>query len=615
MCGIVGYVGNGLSRTHVVEGLSRLEYRGYDASGFGCLSSLDARLVCYKSPGSVDQLVKKLDKFPIDGHIGIGHIRWGTHGLASDLSNAHPVVDCHNKISLVHNGIIENYHELRAMLQETGHIFTSATDTETVVHLIEALVLTHKTFKAAIVDLLTYLKGAFAFACITQDIPDVMLIVRKRSPLCIGIGDDEMFVASDPLAFAGKTHKVLFMPDESFALVRKDRIELFDFAGVPLQLVVEQNSLQLSATAKGGFEHYMLKEIYDQKKVIYDTVSFLRSISPNIWDRIGLDPALIVKLSSIDFVGCGTSWHAGKIAQYFFESVVKIPAFVHLASEFRYSPFFPEKMDFLVAISQSGETADTLEALRMVSNENIPTIALTNVASSSMVREATGFLLTQAGPEISVASTKAFTAQLVALYWFAHRIALEKRLISSRDLASAEEDLFVVAEILENAIETYKRQIIAVDVPFYKHVKNFIFLGRQVSYPFALEAALKLKEIAYLFVDCHPAGELKHGSLALVDETVPVFIFSCLDPLIYQKLISNAQSIKSRNGHLVVFAFEGQDELIGIADKAFILPPVKPLLAPLAMTGLMQFFVYHMGLALDRAIDKPRNLAKSVTVE
>lgn len=615
MCGIVGYIGTGLSRAHIIEGLSRLEYRGYDASGFGCLSAPDTRLVYYKSPGGIDALVKAMEKLSIDGHVGIGHLRWSTHGLASDVSNAHPVVDCTNKISIVHNGIIENYHELKTMLTAKGHSFTSQTDTETVAHLLESLIATHKTFKGAIIDMLSYLEGAYAFVCIMQDIPDSLLIVRKRSPLCIGIGDNEMFIASDPLAFAGKTHKVLFMPDESFALVRKDRIELYTFEGVPLPLTIEEYTVSATASAKGSFEHFMLKEIYEQKKVIYDTVNFVKTINTNIWDRIGLNAGIMGNLESMHLVGCGTSWHAGRIAQFFFETIAHIPTRVHLASEFRYSPFFPEKNSMFVAISQSGETADTLEALRMINETEIPTVALTNVASSSMVREATGFLLTQAGPEISVASTKAFTAQVSALYWLAHRIAYEKKLITARELEIAQEDLLLVAEILENAIETYKRQIITIDVPFYKDVKNFIFLGRHVSFPFALEAALKLKEIAYIFVDCYPAGELKHGSLALVDETVPVFLFSCLDDVVYQKLVSNAESIKSRSGHLVVFAFEGQDELIKVADKAFILPRVKPLLAPLAMTGLMQFFVYHMGVALARPIDKPRNLAKSVTVE
>jgi glucosamine--fructose-6-phosphate aminotransferase (isomerizing) len=614
MCGIVGYIGKNYSRAFVMEGLSRLEYRGYDSAGFACLNPADNRFLYAKSPGRLPNLLRQFDQHPIDGHLGIGHTRWSTHGIPSQ-ENAHPQFDCQKTISIVHNGIIENHHALRLQLQAAGHIFHSQTDTEVVAHLLESLLAAHQTFKGALTDLVSQIEGAYAFVVVLQDFPDQMVLVRKRSPMCIGVGDNEMFVASDPMAFAGKTKKVIFVPDESFAIVKKDMIELYDFTGKALHLPVQELELDWDDQEKKGHEHHMLKEIYDQKNAIYGTVAFLRSISNRIWDHIGLSQEQVKQLDKITLVGCGTSWHAAGIAKFFFEQICLLPARVSLASEFRYQSFFAEKNSAYIFISQSGETADTLEALRMVNTMDLPTIALTNVPSSTLVREADGFLLTQAGQEIAVASTKAFSTQIAALYWLAHRVALEKGIISAQQMTLAEEDLLVVAEVLENSIENYKRDIMQRLGKFYAQFKKAIFLGRHISYPFGLEAALKLKEISYIFAQCYPAGELKHGPLALVDAQTPVFIFSHPDPLIYQKLLSNAQEVKARNGHLVAFIIEGQHEMQALADQSFILPRVKPLLGPLAMTGLMQFFVYQVAKELGCPIDKPRNLAKSVTVE
>lgn len=614
MCGIVGYIGKNYSRAFVMEGLGRLEYRGYDSVGFACISPNDNNFLYAKSPGRLPNLIRQLDQHPIDGHVGIGHTRWSTHGSVT-RENAHPQFDCQKTISIVHNGIIENHHELRQRLQEAGHIFHSQTDTETIAHLLESLLAAHQTIKAAFVDLIGQIKGAYAFVALLQEFPEKMLLVRKRSPLCIGVGDNEMFIASDPMAFAGKTKKVLFLPDESFALVKQDMIELYDFSGKPLQLPFEELRLDYEDQEKKGHEHHMLKEIYDQKNAIYGTVSFLSSISNRLWDHVGLSPEQVKNLDSLTLIGCGTSWHAALIAQFFFEQICMLPTRVTVASEFRYMPFFPEKNSAYIFISQSGETADTLESLRLVNGMDLPTIALTNVPSSTLVRVADGFLLTQAGQEIAVASTKAFSTQMAALYWLAHRVALEKGIINKRQLEMAQEELFVVAEVLENCIENYKRDITHHLAKFYAQYKKAIFLGRHIGYPFGLEAALKLKEISYIFSQCYPAGELKHGPLALVDANMPVFIFSHQDPVIYQKLVSNASEIKARNGHLVVFMLEGQHELKALADQAFVFPNVKPLLVPLAMTGLMQFFIYQIAKELGCPIDKPRNLAKSVTVE
>ncbi|MCA9769833.1 glutamine--fructose-6-phosphate transaminase (isomerizing) [Candidatus Dependentiae bacterium] len=614
MCSVFGYIGKKNSRECVLEGLGRLEYRGYDSAGFACLSPENNHLLYAKTPGRLSNLQEQLEKTPIDGNVSIGHTRWSTHGLSS-YENAHPHFDCEKTISLVHNGIVENHHELRKQLKNTGHTFHSETDTETVAHLFETLLKIHETFKGAIVDLVNQLDGAYALVVLMQEHPDMMLLIRKRSPLCIGLGNDEMFIASDQLAFAGKTKKVLFLPDQSFALVKYNTIDLYDFKGKPLKLDVQETDVDWKGYGKKGYTHFMLKEIYEQKGAIHDTIDFLHSLGPKIWDHVGLSAQRVKRLDKINLVACGTSWHASRIAQFFFERFCMIPTRVSLASEFRYMPFFPDRHTVYIMVSQSGETADTLEALHMIREFELSTIALTNVASSTIVREADGFLLTQAGQEVAVASTKAFSTQLTALYWLARRIAYEKKIINAAQFKTAEAHLLVAAELLENSIENYKRVIVHTLAKKYAQYKRYIFLGRHISYPFAMEAALKLKEISYIFAQCYPAGELKHGPIALIDEQTPVVLFSSQELIVYQKLVANAQEIKARNGHLIVFAFEGQDELCALADTVFVVPQVGPLLDPLVMTGLMQFFVYHIANELGRAIDKPRNLAKSVTVE
>ncbi|MBU1007896.1 glutamine--fructose-6-phosphate transaminase (isomerizing) [Candidatus Dependentiae bacterium] len=634
MCGIVGYVGKNKCKKTILEGLSRLEYRGYDSAGFVCVDQNHKHLCFYKEVGNVDALKKTLEQNSHDGLIGIGHTRWATHGTASK-ENAHPQLDCTNSIAVVHNGIIEGHAELKAKLIDEGHEFRSTTDTEVAAHLLESMLEYKPDLKMATIEFIKQIKGVYAFVFLLEEHPDQLLVIRHKSPLAIGIGENEMFVASDPMAFADKTKKALFLPDESFAIIKKDGIELYDFSGKALRVQTQTIDFTFTAATKQGFDHYMLKEIYEQKKAIDHSIAFYNLIgeqtghtqceqasllageepSSPIWGQLGICASIIKSLESIHVIAAGTSWHAGRIAQFFFETVCNIPTCVHLASEFRYKKFFPPKNSIFIAISQSGETADTLECLRHVNQHNIPTIALTNVASSTMVREAGGFLLMQAGPEISVASTKAFTSQLASLYWLANQIAFARKHITSEEIKAAEEDIFIAAQILESTIENYKWEIINNLAPGYAKYKKFIFLGRHISYPFALEAALKLKEVSYIFAQAYPAGELKHGPIALIDEQTPVVMFSILDDLIYQKLVANAQEVKARSGHLIVFAFESQKELIDLADKAFIIPNVNPLLAPIAMSGLMQFFVYNISRELGLPIDKPRNLAKSVTVE
>jgi glucosamine--fructose-6-phosphate aminotransferase (isomerizing) len=614
MCSVVGYVGKNFSRTFVFEGLSRLEYRGYDSAGFACLDVATQSMRYVKAEGQLSNLLEHQDFASLDGHIAIGHTRWSTHGKAT-LLNAHPHVDCKQRISVVHNGIIENHTELRDQLRLQQHQFYSETDTEVIAHMLEHAFAHHATDRDAVCAVVQRLHGAYAFIALAQDRPDSMLLVRKRSPLCIGIGHDEMFVASDTFAFADKTNRVLFMPDESFAFVSAREIQLYDFAGNHLEVAPQMVETVWAEHTKQGHEHYMLKEIYEQKKAIHATVRHLQSLGDTVWRTLGLTAADVHALRKIILMGCGTSWHAARIGQFFFEYCAQLPTQVYLASEMRYMPYFHTDHSLLLAISQSGETADTLEAMRRLTDQRIAIVALSNVASSTMVREADGVLLTKAGHEVAVASTKAFSTQLSALYWLAHRIALEQGRINHVQMEQAEYDLLCAAEQLEQNIDLYKHVIDQRLAAYFAQYTRFIFLGRHIGYPFALEAMLKLKEISYIFAQCYPAGELKHGPLALVDAQTPVCIFSSMDEQIYQKLLANVQEAKARGGHIIAFAFAGQDELCQLADTLFVVPKTQPLLEPLVMTGLMQYFAYAIAKKLGREIDRPRNLAKSVTVE
>jgi glucosamine--fructose-6-phosphate aminotransferase (isomerizing) len=615
MCTVVGYIGKSLCSSYIFEGLARLEYRGYDSAGFACLEPDKQQLLYTKASGHLSQLAERLKENPIDGFSGIGHTRWSTHGNFSER-NAHPHFDCKKAISVVHNGIIENFDELKTKLIASGHLFESDTDTEVISHLFEFFLAEKKLQPQAVADIAQMLEGMYAFIIMMQMFPDTLIAVRKKSPLCIGIGDGEMFIASDVIAFAGKTDKVVFLPDESFAFVTKEGIQVYSFSGQEISLTPQSINLSFENIDKGGHDHFMLKEIYEQKNAIAKTVASLHALGADVWKQLGVTPEKIKNLKEISLLACGTSWHAARIAQFFFESIAKVPVSVHLASEFRHMEFFPAQDAWYIFISQSGETADVLEALRLINEYDVVTMALTNVATSTIVREAQGFVQTCAGPEIAVASTKAFSTQLAALYWLANRIALEKNILDSAAFAQVEEDIIRAAELMEKNLELYKESIDAHYAPQYAQYDEALFLGRHMSYPLAMESALKIKEVAYVFAASYPAGELKHGSLALVDETVPVYVFSHPDPSIYQKIVSNAYEVKARGGHIIAFTYENQHELTELAETAFVIAGKFPaLLGSIVMLGVMQYFVYAVARQRGCPIDKPRNLAKSVTVE
>jgi len=617
MSSVVGYIGKNCSWDFVVDALARLEYRGYDAAGFACLDPKNNQILYAKAVGSLQKLINKVAEEIIDGHVGIGHTRWATHGASTEV-NAHPQFDETHRLGVVHNGIIENHHALRAQLKREGHQFVSETDTEVLAHYLEFALgaQEHEKISDLIVSVVERLQGAYAFIVVLQERPDLLIAVRKGSPLCIGIGSGEFFLASDPIAFAGRAEKMVYMPDESFALVTRDDIFLYNFDGERQTFSIE--SVEVAWQERGhDFESDMLKEIYEQKQAINATVSFYKSLQNQglLWRSLGFEHSDIQSLKQLTLFACGTSWHAACIGKFFFEKIAQLPTEVMLASEMRYMSFFPKSNSLYCALSQSGETGDTLEALRMINEMDLPTAVITNVASSTMVRDADGFLLLKAGPERSVCSTKAFTTEVALLYVLAHAIAYEKGLLNDAQMQKAYKNLFIAAQALESTMERYKRDIIVSCAPQYTQYEKFLFIGRHIMYPFALEASLKLREVSYLFAQCSPAGELKHGTIALIDKHMPVVIYSYRDPVIYKKLVSNAQAIKARNGHLIVFGFNGQDELKELADCFFAVPEVDPLLGPLAMAGLMQLFVYYIAKELGRPIDKPRNLAKTITVE
>lgn len=616
MCSVVGYIGNQLSQNIILNGLTKLEYRGYDSAGFACLDDITQDIFCIKETGSLDNLKRSLHAQPTHAKLAIGHTRWATHGKATQ-ENAHPHTDCSNTITLVHNGIIENYAALKKQLIQNGHIFTSSTDTEVIAHLFEHVFKSQPTISLtqATQQVVNQLKGAYAFLVILKKYPDTLIAVRKGSPLCIGFKEQETFIASDVLAFSDMTNTVLFMPEQTFALATKEAVQLFDFNGTALAYKTQTLDTQWIAAEKEGHEHFMLKEIFEQRMVLHKTINFFNALESSLWQHLHVSETTITKIKKVVFIGCGTSWHAGKIAEYFFEEKTQIPTSTLLASECMYHSFFNEPDTLFIAISQSGETADTLEAVRFLQAHNQTVIALTNVASSSLARESTGFLLTHAGPEVAVASTKAFSTQVVTLYWFACRIAFERKILTQQQYDLEKNDLLVAAELLETTLENQKHVLKDTIAPYYKSYEKALFLGRHIGYPFAQEAALKLKEISYIFAQAYPAGELKHGPLALINNDVFVCLFSHPDPVLYQKMLISAQEIKARKGTMLVFAFEGQDELLALADHALVFPLLSTHLSLITMIGSMQLLSYYIAKERNCAIDKPRNLAKSVTVE
>ena len=618
MCGIVGYIGNRKAVPIILDGLRRLEYRGYDSAGIAVLNG-DNHLSVRRASGKLRNLEEAIRINPLDGPYGIGHTRWATHGRPTE-ENAHPHRDCTGDIVVVHNGIVENYLQLKHQLQLEGHKFCTETDTEVIAHLVE------KYYEGNLEDAarktVKELSGVFALAIIASSDPNKIVAARSGPPVVIGLGDGEYFVASDVPAILSHTRDMFFLNDGDLAVLTPEGVHLTDFNGKPVKRQVTHIVWDPIMAEKGGYKHFMLKEIFEQPRAIRDTVlGRVGQESGRVFlDEMDISPKIFREFQSVKIIACGTSWHAALAGKFMIEKLARIPVEVDYGSEFRYRDPIVSKDMLTVVISQSGETADTLAAQREAKQKGSKTLAICNVVGSMITREAAGTLMTHAGPEIGVASTKAFTSQLTALF------ILGMYLGQVREVLSAEESIKLVQELvrLPGKLETILGQTAIYEELEKKlyHSKDFLFLGRGVHFPIALEGALKLKEISYIHAEGYPAGEMKHGPNALIDENLPVVVLATRDPdseesrLRYEKTLSNIQEVKARNGIVIAVVCEGDEhEVSKIADYLIPIPHTTELLLPILEIVPLQLLAYHIAVRLGCDVDQPRNLAKSVTVE
>jgi glucosamine--fructose-6-phosphate aminotransferase (isomerizing) len=611
MCGIVGYIGQRSALEFLLPALRRLEYRGYDSAG---VATVDVdRLEVRKATGKIAALEALMaEERPAHGTLGIAHTRWATHGRPSD-ANAHPHLDCDGRLAIVHNGIIENYRELRQWLSGCGHRFKSQTDTEVIVHLIEH----YRTdgLIEAVRQASGRLQGAYAIACVSADAPDVLIALRRgSSPLVIGFGAGEMLLASDIPALLRETREVLVLEDGDLAVVTRSDVRVRRIDGMPVERARSTIAWDAEAAEKGGYPHFMLKEIFEQPEVIRNTVR--DRVDADTGEiripELGLRDRELAGLNRLCFVGCGTSWHAALAGKYLVEEFARLPVEVDLASEFRYRRPVLDGRVLTVAISQSGETADTLAALRAAREQGSRVVAISNVVGSSMAREADGVLYTRAGLEIGVASTKAFTAQLAAVTLLALKLGRARGLVDPEAINAAVKALWGVPDLMAAVLDrSGEIRALAERVGM---ARSALYLGRGLHYPLALEGALKLKEISYIHAEGYAAGEMKHGPIALVDADMPVVAIAPAGPS-YDKMASNIEEVKAREGTVIAIASEGDEELRAKADAVIAVPPALYWVQPLVVAPALQLFAYHTGVLKGSDVDQPRNLAKSVTVE
>ncbi|WP_460220612.1 glutamine--fructose-6-phosphate transaminase (isomerizing) [Psychroserpens sp. MEBiC05023] len=615
MCGIVGYIGHREAYPIILKGLKRLEYRGYDSAGIALYDGTDIKLS--KTKGKVADLEMRLEnEISTSGSLGIGHTRWATHGVPNDV-NSHPHYSNSGDLVIIHNGIIENYESLKKELIKRGYTFKSDTDTEVLVNLIEDVKKNEKTKLGKAVQIaLNQVVGAYAIAVFDKNKPNEIVVARLGSPLAIGIGEDEFFIASDASPFIEYTKNAIYLEDEEMAVVRRHK-------GVKIRKIkddslvdpyVQALKLNLEQIEKGGYDHFMLKEIYEQPSAILDTFRGRLLTNEAIIKMAGVEDNMkkFLNADRIIVVACGTSWHAGLVSEYIFEDLARIPVEVEYASEFRYrNPVITEK-DIVIAISQSGETADTLAAIKLAKSKGAFVFGVCNVVGSSIARETHAGAYTHAGPEIGVASTKAFTTQITVLTLIALRLARAKGTISSSDYRHHLIELELIPEKVKKALESddYVKSIAAI----YKDVHNFLYLGRGYNFPVALEGALKLKEISYIHAEGYPAAEMKHGPIALIDENMPIVVIATKKGH-YEKVVSNIQEIKSRKGKIIGIVTEGDKQVKALADHVIEVPETIESLTPLLTTIPLQLLSYHIALMLGKNVDQPRNLAKAVTVE
>lgn len=614
MCGIVGYIGSQNAIPILVKGLEHLEYRGYDSAGIACLNHHRGSLFVIKEKGKLGALKGQLEGIDVQSHIGIGHTRWATHGEPS-RTNAHPHLDNSGRIAIIHNGIVENYSSLKRELRQKGYRFYSETDTEVAVNMISSCYKKKGDFVEAARNAVKRLHGFYAFVILNRDEPDKLFVFKRSNPIAIGIGHEENFIASDVTAFLPYTNRVIYLEDDEYAIVTRESVEIFSInSGKTVHrkpIVIDWN---ISQAQKGGYPHFMLKEIFEQPRVLEELISKHVSKSGDIvFDTIhkSIDRRL-KNVKKVFLISCGTAYHAGLVANYAIGKYARIPAEAAVSSEFRYEDPVTGKDDLVILITQSGETADTLAALRLAKEKGAFTLAIVNVVGSTIAREADAVIYTQAGPEIGVASTKAYTAQLMTLIFLSLYMAKLRKKVSAQELNKLIREIrklpYAAAQVLkqEKTIERCAKK--------HYHRRNFLYLGRGYNFPTALEGALKLKEISYAHAHGYPAGEMKHGPIALIDHEQPVI---CIAPesKTYDKMISNIEEIRARDGIVIAIGTDRAEELKKIAKDFFSIPETVEVLSPILTVLILQMFAYKIAVLNNRDVDQPRNLAKSVTVE
>lgn len=612
MCGIVAYIGKEKACPYILKGLRRLEYRGYDSAGVAFLQK--DNLEIYKRKGRVAELEETLMGKEVSANIGIGHTRWATHGKPND-QNAHPHRSEDGKLALVHNGIIENYASIKEELMQKGHHFQGETDSEVVVHFIEEIKKSNDcALEEAVRIALKRIVGAYVIVLMDQDNPQKLIAARKGSPLVIGIGKGEHFLASDASPIVEYTNEVVYVNDYEIAIIEPDGLTLKNISNEVQTPYVEKLDMELAAIEKGGYDHFMLKEIFEQPKTIFDSLRGRLNAKEGKLKLGGLTTYLdtFKQAKRMVFVACGTSWHAGLVAEYMMEELARIPVEVEYASEFRYRNPVIEEGDIIVAISQSGETADTLVAIERAKKNGALIFGICNVVGSSIPRAAHAGAYTHAGPEIGVASTKAFTAQLTVLTQIALKVGIEKGSLDQTRYHSLLHELEQIPDKVDKCLK--QNEHIKSIAEKYKDASDFLYLGRGYNFPVALEGALKLKEISYIHAEGYPAAEMKHGPIALVDESLPV-VFVATKDAFYEKIVSNIQEVKARGGKVIAVVTEGDKKIAAMADDVIEVPEADEVVAPLINVIPFQLLAYHIGVLKGLDVDKPRNLAKSVTVE
>ena len=611
MCGIMAYIGNQEALPLILKGLKRLEYRGYDSAGVAVLND---NLRISKKKGRVIDLETSLEKKDLHGSIGIGHTRWATHGEPND-QNAHPHISGNGKIVLVHNGIIENYNTIRKELTRSGHQFQSETDSEVLVHFIESIQEQNQcSLEKATRIALSNVVGAYAIVLLSLDEPDRIVAARKSSPLVIGVGKDAYFVASDASPIIEHTKDVIYLKDSEIAVIEKGDLLLKDVNNVKSLPFVQTLEIDLDSIEKGGYDHFMLKEIFEQPRSIGDCMRGRLNAETGHLVLGGIQEYAdqLLNADRIIMIACGTSWHACLVAEYFFEEFCRIPVEVEYASEFRYRNPVIEKGDIVIAVSQSGETADTLAAIEMAKSKYAIVFGICNVVGSSISRASHEGAYTHAGPEIGVASTKAFTAQLIVLNMIALQLAKKKGYLDQEKFNFMLKEMSTIPEKVDRALKNNDK---IKEVAYkYKDAMNSIYLGRGYNFPVALEGALKLKEISYIHAEGYPAAEMKHGPIALIDENMPVVVIATKDST-YEKIVSNIQEVKARKGKIIAIVTENDTTIRDFADHIIEIPEISEALSPLLTVIPLQLLAYHIAVMRDCNVDQPRNLAKSVTVE